>query len=82
MSRALSSGERRPVRIASEVDLAYKLGHKDAVAEGYDWYSKSPLAVDIDAVEHQPQREQRDVRLGHVDDDPGKQEGANYDDGD
>ena len=69
-------------RITGEEDLAYELGHDGAVAHNEDRCPKSSLAVYGDAVDHQPCREQRDVCLRHVNDDPGDQERHNHYKGD
>ena len=59
-----------------------EFGHDGEVAQGKERGPKSPIAIHSDAVEHQPQGQQRDVGLGYVDNNPGRQESCNDDEAD
>ena len=64
------SRELRPARMANEIQLADELGHDRAVTEREDWRPKPSRAVNGDAVDHHPRREQRNVCLRNMHDDP------------
>jgi hypothetical protein len=77
-----ASNQGRCARCSWEEQLAYEFSSDGEVAQDKERSPKLPIAIHGDAVEHQPQREQRDVGLGHVDNGPGSQESGNDDQAD
>jgi hypothetical protein len=74
-----TSNQGRCAQWAWEEQLAYEFRNDGEVAHGKEWGPTSPIAIHGDAVEHQPQRQQRDVGFGHVDNGSGNQEARNDD---